>query len=187
MKTLTDMYQDHIGKLSDKWEFYLREYERVLKDYRKRNISLLEIGIQNGGSLEIWERFFSNAKIIIGCDINKKCRELTYNKENIFIVIGDSNESEVKNEILKIESEFDIIIDDGSHMSSDIIRGFFNYFPLLKKDGIFIVEDLHCSYWKEFEGGLYDSTSSISFFKALVDIVNHEHWGINKKTNRVFD
>ena len=181
MKTLTDMYQDHIGKLSDKWEFYLREYERVLKDYRKRNISLLEIGIQNGGSLEIWERFFSNAKIIIGCDINKKCRELTYNKENIFIVIGDSNESEVKNEILKIESEFDIIIDDGSHMSSDIIRGFFNYFPLLKKDGIFIVEDLHCSYWKEFEGGLYDSTSSISFFKALVDIVNHEHWGINKK------
>lgn len=62
MKTLTDMYQDHIGKLSDKWEFYLREYERVLKDYRKRNISLLEIGIQNGGSLEIWSVFFLTQK-----------------------------------------------------------------------------------------------------------------------------
>ncbi|TGV64375.1 class I SAM-dependent methyltransferase, partial [Mesorhizobium sp. M2D.F.Ca.ET.160.01.1.1] len=45
---------------------------------------------------------------------------------------------------------------------------------------MYIAEDLHCSYWKEFEGGLYDPLSSMSFFKRLLDVVNHEHWGLNR-------
>lgn len=46
--------------------------------------------------------------------------------------------------------------------------------------GVFIVEDLHCSYWEEFDGGLYNPYSSLAFFKRLVDIMGSEHWGINK-------
>jgi hypothetical protein len=43
--------------------------------------------------------------------------------------------------------------------------------------GIYIVEDLCCSYWQDFEGGLNDEASSMAFFKSLVDVINHEHWG----------
>lgn len=50
----------------------------------------------------------------------------------------------------------------------------------MKYGGVYIIEDLHCSYWQEFHGGLHHPNSSISFFKALIDIINHEHWGIKK-------
>jgi hypothetical protein len=43
-----------------------------------------------------------------------------------------------------------------------------------------VTEDLHCSYWQEFEGGLYEPYSSIAFFKKLADILNYEHWGSSK-------
>ncbi|KQV01151.1 hypothetical protein ASD12_01045 [Mesorhizobium sp. Root102] len=46
---------------------------------------------------------------------------------------------------------------------------------------MYIAEDLHCSYWQEFEGGLYDPLSSMSFFKRLLDVVNHEHWGLDRR------
>jgi hypothetical protein len=40
------------------------------------------------------------------------------------------------------------------------------------------VEDLHCAYWSDFEGGLKYDLSSVNFFKCIVDIVNFEHWGV---------
>jgi len=57
MKTLQELYRLHAGKVSDKWSLYLDEYDRLLTPYRDKPIRLLEIGIQNGGSLEIWDEF----------------------------------------------------------------------------------------------------------------------------------
>ncbi len=45
---------------------------------------------------------------------------------------------------------------------------------------LYVAEDLHCSYWQEFEGGIYHPYSSIAFFKRIADIINHEHWGLDK-------
>ena len=53
-KSLQQMYFEHHGKVSDKWSLYLREYDRIFGPYRSSKIAMLEIGIQNGGSLEIW-------------------------------------------------------------------------------------------------------------------------------------
>jgi hypothetical protein len=78
MKTLKELYMEHQGKVSDKWSLYLNEYERLLSPYRKMKINLLEIGVQNGGSLEIWGKYFPHAKKIIGCDINPDCKKLSY-------------------------------------------------------------------------------------------------------------
>jgi hypothetical protein len=50
----------------------------------------------------------------------------------------------------------------------------------LSEGGVFVAEDLHTSYWQEYGGGLYDPYSSISFFKRLSDVINHEHWGIKR-------
>jgi len=50
----------------------------------------------------------------------------------------------------------------------------------LADSGVFVAEDLHCSYWQEYEGGLFDPFSSITFFKRLADVVSHEYWGIEK-------
>jgi hypothetical protein len=178
--SLEQLYADHQGKVSDRWSLYLSEYDRLFSAYRDRPIRMLEVGIQNGGSLEIWSKFFPNAERIVGCDINPACAMLEFEDSRVTVVVGDANTEEDKQKILGHSSSFDLIIDDGSHQSDDIVRLFANYFPHLNDDGIYVVEDLHCSYWQQFQGGVFYPYSSIAFFKRLADVVNHEHWGNDK-------
>lgn len=184
-KSLEQLYKEHNGKGSDKWSSYLIEYERIFGEYKDYPINLLEIGVQNGGSLEIWSKYFANAKKLLGCDINPDCANLLFEDSRIDVVVGDANSDVVQLKLLQHVEIFDLIIDDGSHCSSDIVRSFDKYFPYLADGGLFVVEDLHCSYWAEFEGGLYDPFSSIMFFKRLADIVNYEHWGIAKSRTEI--
>lgn len=181
MKSLLELYQSHTGKVSDKWALYLREYDRLFAPYREQAISLLEIGIQNGGSLEIWSQYFPNASTLIGCDINPDCGNLSFDDPRIAVVVGDATKPEVMANVLAQSAQFDLIIEDGSHISSDIVKAFALYFPALKSGGLFVAEDLHCSYWSEYEGGIYHPYSSMSFFKHIADMINHEHWGVRKK------
>ena len=183
MNDLLELYNNHQGKVSDKWSIYLNEYDRILSSYKDKEINFLEIGVQNGGSLEIWSKYFDSAQKIIGCDINPKCGELVYEDPRIEVIVGDACNSETKKQILNHAAQFDVIIEDGSHTSSDIIKTFALYFQNLKYDGVFIFEDLHCSYWQAFEGGLYDPYSSMNFFKALSDVINYQHWGVEKDRN----
>ncbi len=141
-------------------------------------VRLLEIGIQNGGSLDILAKYFQYAPIILGCDINPACGSLRYEDPRIHVVVGDANADETEELIAAVSESFDIVVDDGSHRSGDIVHLFVRYFPRLNEGGVFIVEDLHCSYWEQFEGGLLDPWSSLAFFKRLVDVLNHEHWGV---------
>ena len=180
MKSIKDLYQNHTKKVSDKWVLYLNEYEDKLRQYQKLPIKFFEIGILNGGSLEIFSKYFSNAELILGCDIDQKCKELHFDESNIKFVVGDVNDEKIKNQIIKY-SKFDMILDDGSHNSDDVIRTFCNYFNHLKDGGLYIIEDMHCSYWREHKGCLFFPISSINFFKKLVDVINYEHWGIEKK------
>ena len=185
-QTLEQLYSRHKGKVSDKWSIYLSEYGRLFQQYRHAPVRLLEIGIQNGGSLDIWSKFFPKAQQIVGCDINPDCAHLTYKDPRISVVVGDANSDAAQAAVLSHSAEFDLIIDDGSHLSSDIVKSFARYFPYLLDGGIFVVEDLHCSYWKQFEGGLFDPFSSMAFFKRLADVVSHEHWGVEKTSSAIF-
>ena len=183
-KSLEQLFSEHKGRVSDKWASYLELYEESLARFRNRDVRILEIGVQNGGSLELWAQYFPNAKCIVGCDVDPKCGQLTFPDDRISVVIGDATSSDAQAEILSVCGEFDIIIDDGSHKSSDVIRAFARYFPHLSDGGIYIAEDLHCSYWHGYEGELGGPYTSMAFFKRLCDVVNNEHWeGGNKRTD----
>jgi GT2 family glycosyltransferase len=184
-KTLVTLYAEHVGKVSDKWSIYFNEYDRILGAYRNKPVCLLEIGIQNGGSLEIWSKYFPHAQKLVGCDINPDCAGLSYEDPRIAVVVGDANSDTTQAELLRYAPTFDVIMEDGSHRSSDIVKSFARYFPHLADDGVFIAEDLHCSYWDAFEGGLFAPFSAITFFKRLVDVISHEHWGIAKHSTDI--
>ena len=177
MSELIDLYRAHRGKVSDRWSAYLTLYEHVFSSWRNRPLRLLEIGVQNGGSLEIWRRYFPNAKLLVGCDVDLRCAELGFVDPQIRVVVGDACTDETERRLAACSPEWDIIIDDGSHQSRHIINAFSRYFPRLSLGGIYVAEDLHCSYWQEFQGGIADPLSSMSFFKRLADLVNYEHWG----------
>jgi hypothetical protein len=178
-QSFQEIFDAQTRLVTDKWEGYFPVYDAALAPYRDRDVSVLEIGIQNGGSLEVHARYFRNHKIIVGCDIDPRCDALTYpDYEKIKVVVGDANAGHTRNRIAALSNEFDIIIDDGSHTCNDIILTFLHYFPLLSQDGLFVVEDLCTSYWQEFQGGLFHPSSSMAFLKDLSDLVNFEHWGV---------
>ena len=86
---LATLYAQHIGKVSDKWSNYLASYDLKLSLLRNQKVRLLEIGVQNGGSLELWSKYFSNAESIIGCDKNKACLELEFDDQKIKFIVSD--------------------------------------------------------------------------------------------------
>lgn len=178
--SLRDTFRHHQGNVTDKWSFYLEEWDQIFDPIRHTTRNILEIGVRNGGSLDIWSSYFTNVENVIGCDIEEKCKEIRFPSQKIHVVIGDINVESTKKEISKFSDQWNIIIDDGSHHSDDTIKSFMNYFPLLADNGIYIIEDLHTSYWLEFNGGLNNPRSSMAFFKRLTDILNHEHWRNNK-------
>lgn len=186
LPTLEELHTRSNGKLSDKWDLYLEVYDQLLKSYRGKSVNILEIGVQNGGSLETWAQYFTNAINIIGCDINPQCRSLIFDDPRICVIVGDATKDSTINDILSRVDSFDIIIDDGSHSSSDIIASFTKLFPSLRTGGIYIAEDLHCCYWKEFEGGLSYPYSGIEFFKALCDCLNSAYWGLSGYTQNEY-
>lgn len=174
--TLREIFDAHERLSSDKWKTYFKTYDDHFVQLRESPVTLLEIGVQNGGSLEIWGKFFPNAERIIGCDIDEKCRDLIFEDNRIKVFIGDANSTDVRKAIIADTPAFDIIIDDGSHVVHDVIQSFANYFPYLKVGGIFVIEDLHTSYWDPFGGGSDMTLSSMGFFKLLADVVNKEFW-----------
>ena len=174
--SLRELYAGHRGKVSAKWDSYLDVYERALSSLRGAPISLLEVGVQNGGSLEIWSRYFPNARDIIGCDVNPECARLAFSDPRIRVVIGNVNSQEAFGAIRSLCPAFDVILDDGSHFPDDIISTFLNYFPALKPGGVYAIEDLHCSYWPSWGGGVLKQNSAHAFLKLLVDLLNAEHW-----------
>ncbi len=175
-----NLHSNNTEKVSDKWESYLDYYNEIFMPLKNKDISLLEIGIQNVGSLQTYLNFFKNAELIVGCDIDDKCHNLNYDDKRIKVVVGNINSNETYSKISSLINQFDILIDDGSHISSDIIISFIKYFPIVKPGGIYVIEDLHCSYdsynTKKYGGGILNENSAINFFKKIIDVINSEFW-----------
>lgn len=174
---LREVHADQRGKVSDKWESYFSVYDQEFEKFRDAEIDLLEIGVQNGGSLDVWSRYFPRAAAIVGCDIDPKCGSLQYADNRIKVIVGDANKPAVFAQVQSLAPQFDIIIDDGSHLSQDIVDSFRLYFPILKPGGVYVVEDLHAVYRKVKGGGILSRTSAMEFFKTCAELPNFEQWG----------
>jgi SAM-dependent methyltransferase len=177
---LARLFFEHEGKLTDKWEQYLAIYQGEMERFiaAGKPVRLLEIGVQNGGSLEVWSKFLPHGSAIVGIDIDPAAGALSF-AGNVQAFVADVNDVEKVEDCIGT-APFDIIIDDGSHTSSDIISTFKCLFSKLAPGGKYFAEDLHCSYWKSHEGGLRLRSSSIEYFKDIVDALNADHFESNE-------
>ena len=185
--SLLNIFETHKGKCSDKWSSYLEIYWQLFSPIRDSDSDILEIGIQNGGSLEIWAEFFPNAKNILGLDVHPKCKDLKFSDSRIKVRVGDATEKIVGTLLSETSPILGVVIDDGSHISRDIIRSFLIFFSQLKPGGIYVIEDLHSSYWSGWQGGISHPESSMQFLKLLADVINFDHWGIRSCRTDLFD
>lgn len=165
---------DSIGKRngtdkSSKFHDYLNKYEKYLPFPRDKKLNILEIGVLRGESLKTWEEYFYNSNVI-GIDINQDCK--IYESGKIKIEIGDQTDENFLNWVCSKHGPFDLIIDDGSHMNEHMLLSFKYLFKNLKNQGVYVIEDVVCSYWPEFGGGLKSEKSVVENFKNRIDEVN---------------
>ena len=122
---------------------YTPLYEKYFDDISKKNIKLLEIGVETGWSIRMWYEYFTNGRIY-GVDINDTSR---FNNNRIACYAADqANRNQLKG-IMDVIGEVDFIIDDGGHYMHQQQISFGFLFKYVKSGGKYFIEDLHTSYW----------------------------------------
>lgn len=151
LKYRTDKAYDH--QFTEAYDEYFQRYT---------NPRLLEIGVYNGASLQTYNEYFDYKCTLIGMD-NGEQLGFNSNHENISIVIADQSRAEEL--ASRVDGEFDIILDDGSHFVEHQINCFKTLIGKVKKGGIYIIEDLHCCYHPFYNpNGVQDT---IKFLQTL--------------------
>lgn len=172
MELWSDFLQNN-QRLVDKWKHYFIAYERHFLRFRGRDVTMIEIGCGNGGSAQMWKRYFGPNARIFSLDIRESCKK--YAEDQIEVMIGDQSDADFLSRVIEKTGTPDIVLDDGSHVMSHITASFNFLYPKVAKDGVYAVEDLHTAYWPKFEGGLRKEGSFIEYAKNLIDELNAIH------------
>lgn len=165
------LFRTKTGNQVHKWHHYLEIYERYLGKFRGTNFRLLEIGVYRGGSLELWRSYFGENAVIYGVDVDPNCARFDGIAGSVRI--GSQADADFLRSVVEEMGWIDVVIDDGSHDSLHIRKSFDCLFPLLSDGGIYIVEDLHCSYWPRYSGGYSWPWSFINVSKRMIDDIHH--------------
>ncbi len=156
-------------------------YERYLGGLRRTAINFLEIGVggyddpkAGGASVRMWKEYFAQGNIYAIDLYDKSFHE----EHRIKIYRGSQDDRAFLKSVAQEIGRLDVILDDGSHVSSHIIITFEVLFPLLMPGGVYIVEDVATSYFEDY-GGSHDLSAThtaMAYFKRLADGINYEHY-----------
>jgi hypothetical protein len=162
LSKLSHKYSSDKGSIEDKkgaWGWQAHTYTDFysdLFDHCKESIKLVfECGIGSndpkvpsnmtangkpGASLRMWKDYFFNSQIY-GADIDKN---ILFSEDRIKTFYVDQlNKETIESMWSNIKKkDFDLIIDDGLHTYEAAITLFQNSFKILRKNGLYIIEDL---------------------------------------------
>ena len=173
---LAQLFTAHRGKLTDKWAQYLGMYEAELKSLVDEGapVILLEVGVQNGGSLELWSKYLPPNSTVFGIDIAQEVGKLQFDSQTR-VFVADATDSKNLESILN-GSRPTIIIDDGSHQATDVLATIKILFPILAPGGKYIIEDVHASYWSSHGGGFRNPDATVEKCKNWIDGLNFDYF-----------
>ncbi len=115
---------NHAGLMSRHLEIVLFAFDREVPDGPLR---LLDVGIENGGSLEIWQEILPEGSEVLGIDSDPGCADL-----DLPVLTGDVTNREWVRDALR-GRWFDVIIDSTGTMTSYL-------WPYLVKGGRLLIE-----------------------------------------------
>lgn len=143
----TDKEQLASGEQGPGHHSYGAVYQAIIAELEKRGgvKSVLEIGVQRGGSLYLWQKLCKQASVV-GIDIKDQIHKNVYSlldKKRVETLWGNAYAQEMIGTLQKMRpSGFSLIIDDGPH-SLESQKDFISlYLPLLSKGGIAVIEDI---------------------------------------------
>jgi hypothetical protein len=161
------VFYAHTDRVSHKWHDYLAVYDRHAARFRDKQVVFLEIGVCHGGSLQVWKEYLGPRSQIHGVDLLNVCREAA--EARVKVHTCDTGSQTALATVLKDIGPIDIVLDDGSHLGADQKRCFEQIFPQMRDGGVYLVEDLQCSYWRDFSGGYRRRGTFIEYSKNLID------------------
>lgn len=170
---LEKYFESNDKNLIHKWLHYFEIYEKHFSRFRKKEVTILEFGVSHGGSLLMWRDYFGKKARIIGVDINPECKN--FESQGFEIYIGSQEDRSFLKDLVEKIGPVDILIDDGGHTMLQQVTTFEETYPLVKNDGVYLIEDLHTSYWEEFGGGLRRQGTFIEYAKDLIDQLHAWH------------
>lgn len=186
LNDLERFYFKESHKCVNKWMHYFEVYERFFSRYRGKDITILEIGVFKGGSLQMWKNYFhilDNSVKVYGIDIDPKCKMLE--EEDIEIFIGSQEDRSFLQEVKEKIGKVDILIDDGGHTMSQQIITFEELFDIVGDNGIYLCEDLHTSYMENY-GGKYKGKTFIEYSKNLIDYLHAQYSETDELVNNKY-
>jgi hypothetical protein len=101
--------------------------------------------------------------------------EALLEEDQISVVIGDQEDRAFLAGLREQIGPADIVIDDGGHTMAQQIATFEEMFPAVRTGGVYLVEDLHTSYWDEYGGGYRREGTFIEYAKDLIDQLHGWH------------
>jgi hypothetical protein len=123
----------------------------------------------------MWRTYFPNAHIY-GIDIQDK---RPHDERRIKTLKGSQIDDGFLEKVVSEVGQFDIIIDDGSHLNEHVLHTFKSLFPLMSDNGIYVIEDVQTSYWDSAGGSssnLNRLDTTMGFFKQLTDGLNYAEY-----------
>jgi hypothetical protein len=161
------------GRLCSKWLHYFEVYERHFARFRGTSFTFVEIGVQGGGSIDMWRSYFGPNARIVGADISPDCR--LFVAPNTEIYIGDQGDPAFLRDLVSAVGPIDVLLDDGGHTMHQQITTFEHCFPSITANGVYVCEDTHTSYWPPYGGGLRAPGSFLEYMKGKVDELHGWH------------
>ena len=161
------------GRVLHKWSHYFDIYHRHLARFRGQRLTMIEIGVFDGGSLPMWREYFGPRATIVGVDINPGC--VQFAEPGIDVVIGDQADRSFLRSLASRYPDLAILIDDGGHQMQQQIAAFEEMYPRLRADGVYMCEDTCSSYIPMFGGGYRQPQTFIESVKPLIDRLHAFH------------
>ncbi|HPS40121.1 MAG TPA: hypothetical protein PL124_11945 [Candidatus Cloacimonadota bacterium] len=139
--TLKELYATGNYDTDKGYHSYLPLYDDLFAPFRDQKINLLEVGYFKGGSLRLWEDYFTKA-LIHGIDITDEYRQESGAAfQSGRVTTSVMNIRHLCSEDMAYNPP-DIAIDDGSHKIQDQLIFIETVLPMLRPGGILIVEDI---------------------------------------------
>ena len=183
---LLDIFVEGSERAVHKWHHYLPIYDRYFSHWRGKEVRFLEIGVSQGGSLDMWRKYFGQQATIFGIDIDEDCRQ--FDGISGTVRIGSQADRRFLEQVVEeMGGEIDIVLDDGSHYMKDIKASLEALLPKMNDKGIYMIEDLHTSYWKPFGGGYLARGNFFNLVRSLIDDLHRWYHGFPVKHPRMSD
>ena len=170
---LSHFYARGTERLIDKWHHYIPLYDRYFSHFRGTRVRFLEIGVSQGGSLDLWRSYFGEKATIFGIDIDADCAR--FDGISGSVRIGSQSDPEFLDDVVSEMSGIDVVLDDGSHRMDHIRETLTHLFPKLARGGTYLIEDLQAAYFAEFGGGIDSDGNFFDELRRYADAL-HRHY-----------